>query len=390
MLRVLHVTEAPGWGIFSLLAEFTREQVDRGNDVHVLAPERIRRLPGVRHHDWRVERGRPLTYLRGIRQLRRTLHEVRPDVVHLHSFFGGFFGRLPLLSGLGDVPVVYQPHAWAFNVVELSRVRSVIAGWERLAGRRTDVLVANCAEEVEEGRQEGAAVDGVSLGIALDTTRFAPVDADEQARLRAELGVREAGVLLCLGRWAKQKGQDQLIRAWEADPLPAAELVLVGIEDPAPLEDLAPTEWGRSIRVVPTLTDVRPWLWACDLLVLPSRYEGSAVTVPEALACGRPVVATAVNGVQEELLDGPYPPAGAVVPLGDMAALLREAGRRLRDRPLRDAEGMAGRTRALALFDARVVVDRLDAAYARAIAVRRTRAAARRRRPAGQATEPAA
>ncbi len=376
MRRVLHITEAPGWGIFSLLAEFTREQISRGHDVHVLAPDQMRRLPGVRHHDWTIERGRPQSYPGGIRQLRRTLREVRPDVVHLHSFFGGFFGRLPLLSGLGHVPVVYQPHAWAFNVVELSKVKVLIEGWERLAGRRTDVMVANCLEEVEEGRRAKAATEGISLGIALDTDRFAPVDEAEQRRHRADLGVRADGVLLCLGRLAKQKGQDQLVAAWEAQPLPDAELVLVGIDGPAELAALAPTQWGTTIRVVESLTDVRPWLWASDLLVLPSRYEGSAVTVPEALACGRPVVTTAVNGVREQVVNGPLPPAGAVVPLGDMTALLSEASRRLTDPELRLAEGRSARERALDLFETRVVVDRLEDAYDRAIAARRTKVSA--------------
>lgn len=373
--RVLHVTEAPGWGIYSLLVEFTREQHARGDEVHVLAPPAMRRLADVTHHDWSVARGKPWTYPFGLRDLRRTVAEVRPDVVHLHSFFGGLFGRLPMVSGLGDVPTVYQPHAWAFNVVELARAKKVIEAWERNAGRRTDVMVANCIEEVDEGRAVGAATAGISLGIALDTDRFQPVDAEERGRLRAELGLGAGGVLLCLGRLAKQKGQDQLVTAWEAAPLTDAELVLVGIDEPAELAALAPTQWGSTIRAVPSVTDVRPWLHAADLLVLPSRYEGSAVTVPEAMACGLSVVTTAVNGVQEEVVDGPHPPAGAVVPLGDMTALLAESARRLGDPELAAAEAVAARARAVDMFATAVVVDKLDAAYEQAIATRAGRAA---------------
>lgn len=366
MLRVLHVTEAPGWGIFSLLKEFTREQSGRGYDVHVLVPQRMQSLEGVRRHDWSISRARPATYPRGMRELRRTIREVKPDVIHLHSFFAGFFGRLPILSGVGDVPVVYQPHAWAFNVVELAKVRLIIEAWERFAGRRTDVMVANCAEEVEEGRSAGAARDGIPLGIAVNTAHFAPVDEAERAQLRAELGLAASGVLLCLGRWAKQKGQDQLVAAWEAHPLPEAELVLVGIDDAAALKQLAPTQSGATIRAVQSVRDVRPWLWAADVLLLPSRYEGSAVTVPEAMACGRPVVTTSVNGVREQVVDGPHPPAGAVVPLSDMDALLGESARRLGDPELARTEGIAARARALDLFETKAVVDRLDTAYLRA------------------------
>ncbi len=375
MLRVLHVTEAPGWGVFSLIKQFAGEQQARGHEVHILAPDRMVRIKGARHHDWSISRARPTTYPRGILQLRRTIATVKPDVIHLHSFFGGFFGRLPVLSGLGDIPVVYQPHAWAFNVVGLARARTLISAWERFAGRRTDVVVANCEEEVEEGRQAGAARDAITLGIAVDTERFRPVDNASRSRYRAELGVGKPGVLLCLGRLAKQKGQDQLVAAWEAHPLPDAELILVGIDDPASLRSLAPAQWDTTIRAVPSVRDVRPWLWACDVLVLPSRYEGSAVTVPEALACGRPVVGTMVNGVREQVVDPPHPPAGAVVPLGDMPGLLRQAARRVTDQDLAAAEGVAGRRRAVDFFDTAAVVDRLDAAYERA---RSNRSLARR------------
>ncbi|MBA2415665.1 MAG: glycosyltransferase [Geodermatophilaceae bacterium] len=367
MLRVLHVTEAPTWGVFSLIKEFTREQSARGYDVHVLAPPRMLRLSGdVRQHDWSISRGRPRSYLRGVHELRRTIREVKPDIIHLHSFFGGLFGRLPVLSGLDDVAIVYQPHAWAFNMVELARVRLLVKAWERFAGRRTNVMVANCAEEVEEGRRAGIAGDGIPLGIALDTDHFTPVDEATRGHWRSELGVTTPGILLCLGRLAKQKGQDQLVAAWEANPLPDAELVLVGIDESASLEPLAPTQWGKTIRPVQSVHDVRPWLWACDVLVLPSRYEGSAVTVPEAMACGRTVVTTLVNGVREGVLEGPHPPAGAIVPLGAMEELLSQCARRLDDPELARAEGMAGRLRALDLFKTQEVVDRLDAAYQQA------------------------
>ena len=369
MLRVLHISEVSIGGIFSLLKDFTREQSARGHDVHILASPTMLALDGARH-DWSLRRRRPATYPRAVLELRRTIRTVEPDVIHLHSFFGGFFGRLPILSGLGDVPVVYQPHAWAFNVVWLSKVRILIQAWERFAGRRTDVIVANCSEEVEEGRRAGVAREGTPLGVAVDTQHFSPVDEATRSHWRTTLGVSQPGLLLCLGRLATQKGQDQLVKAWEANPLPDAELVFVGIDKPEPLAALAPTQWGKTVRAVPNVRDVRPWMWACDVLVLPSRYEGAAVTVPEAMACGRPIVTTKVNGVQEQVVDGPEPPAGAIVALGAMDDMLREAGRRLTEPGLANAEGAAARERAVEKFETKTVVDRLDAAYRKACARR--------------------
>ncbi len=145
------------------------------------------------------------------------------------------------------------------------------------------------------------------------------------------------------------------------------ELVFVGIDDDTPLRALAPSQWGRTVRAVPTVTDVRPWLWACDTLVLPSRYETVSLAVAEAMACGRPAVATSVNGVAETVVGKPWPPGGSVVPVGDMVGLLRESATLLADADLRAERGAAARVRALEQFTPGVVVDRLDCAYREAI-----------------------
>jgi glycosyltransferase involved in cell wall biosynthesis len=295
------------------------------------------------------------------------LRSVRPDVIHLHSFLAGFFGRLPLVSD--QVPVVYQPHAWSFDLFG-PRLRPLITGWERLAARRTDMLVGNCLDELDEGYRAGVLGDSMPLGVAVDTSLYHPVEESERLTRRRETGLPSSNVLLCLGRLARQKGQDQLIQAWERSPLPDTTLLFAGPGDWESLRGLAPTQWNISIRCVPEQRDVRPWLWACDLLVLPSRYETVAVVVAEAMACGRPVVAVRVNGVAEAVLSGTHPPAGAVVPQGAMAQLLEEAGHRLADRAQLAAEGAAGRTRAEELFATSAVVDRLHKAYDRAHAVR--------------------
>jgi glycosyltransferase involved in cell wall biosynthesis len=208
------------------------------------------------------------------------------------------------------------------------------------------------------------------LGVAVDAGHFHPVGTDERARLRGERDLNDARTLVCVGRLAWQKGQDQLVAKWEEAPPPSTELVLVGPGDTTELEAAAPTQWGKSIRWVGEQDDVRPWVWSADVLVMPSRYEGVPVVIGEAMACGVPVVATAFNGTREALLDPPGDPCGAVVPLGDMAALLREAQRRLDSADLIAAEAMAGPQRAAQLYEPVLVADRLEAAYLEAIASR--------------------
>lgn len=368
-MRVLHVSEVSWGGVVSLLRDFTTEQVARGHDVFLLAPPDLPDLPdaGVRRLPWSIRRDRPGTWWRAARELRDAVRRHEPDVIHLHSAFAGLVGRLPVLAGTGDVPVVYQPHAWSFEVFAGGLARGLAQRWERAAGRRTQVLVANCTDELDVGRRVGLATPGFALGVPIDVEHFHPVPTDQRDRCRDATGARAPRTVLCLGRLARQKGQDLLVAEWERRPLPDCELVLVGPGDTEPLRRLAPTQWGRSIRWVGDQADVRPYLWACDVLVLPSRYETVAVVVAEAMACARPVVAAAVNGAAMAVTDGPRPAGGTVVPLGDVATLLTEAASLVADPVRRDRLGAAGRERVVGTFTRPLVVDRLDAAYHSAV-----------------------
>jgi glycosyltransferase involved in cell wall biosynthesis len=160
-----------------------------------------------------------------------------------------------------------------------------------------------------------------------------------------------------------------LVAAWEADPIGDCELILVGPGDTAALERLAPSQWGQTIRAVGESRDVRPWLWASDLLVLPSRYETVAVVVGEAMASGRAVVATDVNGAREVLLEGDLRPAGAVAATTDMKMLLLQSQRLLDDAERRSAMAAAALQRTRSLFSPDLIGDRLEGAYKEAIAL---------------------
>ena len=106
-------------------------------------------------------------------------------------------------------------------------------------------------------------------------------------------------------------------------------------------------------------------------MVLASRYEGGPLVVVEAMATGLPTVSTAVAGAAESLLEGTEPPAGAVVPLEDMSALVAALAIRVADPELRRSEAEAGPRRAAARCAPTAVAGRAEVAYRDAIARRR-------------------
>ena len=372
-MRVLHVAEVSHGGVVSLVRDFAQAQVRAGHDVHLLLRPDVQGAAGTVHH-WSPQRRKPLSLLRAIQDLRSTVRAVRPDVVHLHSFFPGLLGRLVRQ----DVPVatVYQPHSWAFQAVPRA-VEPAVVAWERFAARRATAVITNCQDEWAEAESRGVRAGVRIVGVPVDTTRFLPVSWERRAQLRAELGLTARYVVVCVGRLCAQKGQDLLATAWEAHPVPDSVLVLVGPGDPGYLARLAPNTFGDTIVHVGAQQDVRPWLWAADLAVLPSRYEGQSVAMAEALACGTPLVMTDVNGGREAVSPDTPEAAGAVVAVGDMAGVLGEVTLRLTgERSRLQVEGAAARERAIALFDRETVMRRVESAYQDAIAAARPSVAA--------------
>ncbi|WP_241778569.1 glycosyltransferase, partial [Streptomyces sp. AcH 505] len=159
-----------------------------------------------------------------------------------------------------------------------------------------------------------------------------------------------APVVVCVGRLCRQKGQDVLLRAWEliAHRSPQARLVLVGDgPDEARLRAAAP----RSVLFAGPVADTSPWYLAADLVVLPSRWEGMAVAPLEAMASGRPVVLSDVDGARESLPPGRED--HCLVPPEDSRALAAAVSALLGDKVLREALGRASQQHVLSTFDVR-------------------------------------
>jgi glycosyltransferase involved in cell wall biosynthesis len=348
-LRVLHVAQPTDGGVAGYVVAACRDQAARGWDVAVACPpggrlaEDLANL-GVPWLAWPARRG-PGGTRDEARRLGRLARARRPDVVHLHASKAGLAGRLALR---GAVPTLFQPHAWSWLAVE-GAVRRACIAWERAAARWTDLFVCVGAAEAEQGRAMRVPGRYAVVRNGVDLDRFRPAGDRAPDRRRAPLAV-------CVGRVTRQKGQDVLVAAWRLvrERCPEAELVLVGEGDLLPALRAAGTP---GVRFVGAVDDVRPWLEAADLVVLPSRWEGLPLTALEALATGRPVVASAVPGLVEIVA----PAVGALVPPDDPAALAGALVPRLRDPSLAAAEGAAA-ARHARQFDISRTFDRLAVA----------------------------
>ncbi|MFJ6082781.1 glycosyltransferase [Streptomyces sp. NPDC092369] len=358
--RVLHLTQPVDGGVARVVTDLTRAQLAAGLDVTVACPQspltdRLRSLGAdVRH--WEAARSPGPTLVREVRRLGRVLADVRPDLVHAHSAKAGLAGRLAVR---GRIPTVFQPHAWSFEAVG-GTTAALALRWERWGARWASQVV--CVSEGERATGVHAGIDGrwTVVPNGIDPERFHPAAVDTVRAALLPDGDPAAPLVVCVGRLCRQKGQDVLLDAWEAvvRRVPAARLVLVGDgPDRAQLAARAP----ESVVFAGAVADPVPWYQAADLVVLPSRWEGMALAPLEAMACGRPVVVTDVDGARESL-----PPELAprcLVPPDRPAQLADAVAELLLDPLLRESLGHHGRRYVLSTHDVRHAAEAVAAVY---------------------------
>ncbi|MER7111096.1 glycosyltransferase [Streptomyces sp. NPDC000229] len=362
----LHVVQPGDGGVARVVTDVVGAQLELGMRVAVACPPGTplavaADVCGADVHPWRAGREPGPRLVAESRRIAELVDLVRPDLVHAHSAKAGLAARIAVR---GRVPTVYQPHAWSFEAVD--GVAGALARyWERWAARWTDRVI--CVSDAERLRGQRAGVRALWSVVhnGVDAQRFRT--GPGRGAARAALGLPpSAPLVVCVGRLCRQKGQDTLLEAWTAvlDRVPHARLVLVG-DGPAAGALHAAAERFRgpgaagavgavgppSVTFTGAVADPAPWYRAADLVVQPSRWEGMALAPLEAMAGGRPVLLTDVDGARESL-----PPGHAtycLIPPGDPAALAKGLTVLLQRPVLREALGRQAQQHVLRRFDVR-------------------------------------
>jgi glycosyltransferase involved in cell wall biosynthesis len=274
---------------------------------------------------------------------------------------------------------LFHSYVMAAPAARLARVPVLIAGRrslgffkrgnrlalavERVATRWTDFLVANATAIADEVRRDER-VPSAKISVipnGMEPNEFEPAEpADVDTALP---------VVLCVANFATHKGHRYLLEACgmlQRSGRPCT-LVLIGDGAERPGLQRLTDRLGLDVRFLGARTDVARFLARADAVVLPSLYEGSSNAVMEAMAAGRPLVATAVGGTPE-LLEG----RGVLVPPADSAAIAEGLDQVLGDPEAAADLGRKAREWAMANLTADVMVDRYITLYQQLLESRRT------------------
>ncbi len=302
-----------------------------------------RELPGVRVHfvPRLVRPIRPWKDLGALFDLKRILLEEAPDIVHTHSSKAGILGRWA--ARLAGVPVVlHSIHGFGFNDHQSWPVRQAFVLAERAAGRVTDGFTADAADNFTKGRRHHVLHGRPEQVIrcAIRPERFAP-DPQAVAGVRRELGVPDnhlvVGMVGCL---KPQKAPVDFVRAAGAvlEKCPDTTFFIAGDGVLRPEVEAAVSRHGleERFRLLGWREDVPVLLQLCDIVALSSLWEGLPRVFPQAMACGRPIVANRVDGAPEAVEDGV---TGFLVEPGRPQMLAGRIVELLEDRQLRERMG---------------------------------------------------
>jgi glycosyltransferase involved in cell wall biosynthesis len=279
-------------------------------------------------------------------RLRALIGAFGPDIVHAHLPPAELYVRLAL-AGRTEPLVITRHNDERF---------ASVAGQRRLsrwcAGRAARVICISDA--VRRWTTEDPA--GPRLAAARCTViRYGLDHGPVLAAAPAADLAGEGPLVGTLARLVPQKGLDVLLEAFARIP-PPARLVIAGsgplreaLQARAARPDLA----GR-VRLLGPRADAAAVMAALDLFVLPSRWEGFGLVLLEAMAAGRPIVASRVSAIPEVVQDGT---TALLVPPDDPAALAGAMRALLDDPARRQAMGEAGRARVQRLFTPQRMVD---------------------------------
>jgi len=319
----------------------------------------------------------PLRDAVAILRLARLIRRVRPHILHTHTAKAGAVGRLAaLLAGGARPPIVvhtFHGHVLRgyFDPLRTAGFRQL----ERWLATKTTALVA-VSPQVRD--------DLVSLGVAprerfvvvrvgIELEQRVAAERDGRGESRRVLGIGpDRFAVGWIGRMTGVKRTDDVLRAFRRlrDRGVDACLCMIGDGPDRPAVERRAHELGlmRDTLFLGYQEEVAPFYAAFDAMILPSINEGTPVSAIEALAAGRPVVATRVGGVPDVVREGED---GFLVEAGDVDALADRLARLAADPELRERLGAAGRARVIPRYSVERLVDDIDLLYRSLLATAR-------------------
>lgn len=271
------------------------------------------------------------------------IHQIKPDIIHAHSSKAGVVARVA--GWICKVPVVFTAHGWGFTPGTPNKRRMVALIAEKLLASLTTKLIC-----VSENDRQLALSLGVGNKNSLKVVRYGINNIPVNRASPSQQPPR----LIMVARFNEQKDQTTLLKAIAQLKDNSIHLDLVGsgpsLESCKALAKSLGIE--NQVSFLGDRRDVPDLLAQSQIFILSTHYEGLPISILEAMRAGLPVVATSVNGIPEEVVDGK---TGFLAPRQDVQALADALHTLINSPEIRQQMGEAGREK----FEQEFTVERM-------------------------------
>jgi glycosyltransferase involved in cell wall biosynthesis len=321
-IRVVHICKVKGIAgaerhLLHLLPALARDHVD-ARMIVLEDPA----TPAIGFCDELRRRGIPVAVVRTslsmdptlVSRITSQLRCLEPDLVHTHLFHADLYG-LAAARRAGIQATVSSRHD--NNPFR----RGAIVRWLNRRAMRNARRIVTISHALARFARRVEGADEASIVPIHYGLRVESISKDERDRTRAAFGCRDGESLIgFVGRLIEQKGVDVLLDAFPAirNHHPRSRLVIVGDGPLRQKMHARAKTIGSGVFFAGWIDDAMRAMAACDVMVMPSRWEGLGLAALEALACARPLVASDVDALPEIVRDRE---TGLLVPPGDPEAL---------------------------------------------------------------------
>lgn len=363
-IRIVHVAGSAQWAGGEVFLQLMAEHLDkRAFELRVICPENGPLQAEMQRRGIPCEMiplG-PLGHPGPLWKLRRLLRDWRPSIVQSHGARSNFYAAL----AAGSIPHVATIHNALTDYPIPRWKKSIYQIFNSLMVSQTNriICVANSLRDDIVRHHSTAAGKTAVIHNGVDFRRFRS-DPHRRAETRKNLELGSAWTLGIIGRLTPQKGHIYLLDALQLAraELDSCQILIIG-DGPLRtfLEKRSVALGLRSLcRFLGRREDIPAMLDAVDAIALPSVSEGFPYVVLEAMAMGKPVIASRVNGVEEIISTGDE---GFLVPARNAAALADSIRRARTDVPESRARAKKGNKRVHDLFSTERWIDRWQNLY---------------------------
>ncbi|MDR6567619.1 Glycosyltransferase involved in cell wall bisynthesis [Chitinophaga ginsengisegetis] len=295
------------------------------------------------------------------KKVKKFMQDQRIDIVHVHGTRANT-NVLWAARRLG-LPVVYTIHGWSFHDGLHPLAKRLRIAAEKFITGKTQVNICVSESNRQTGIKAFKDFTGIVVRNGVNLQKFNP---DQQyPDLRAEYGIPENKLLICfIARMTYQKDPVCMVKGFAAALQQAPDLHLLMIGDgelmAAAVNAAAEAGVEKQVTFAGFRQDVPAVLHAGDIYCLPSLWEGFPIGVLEAMAMGKAVIASDVDGTKEAVKDGEN---GLLVPSGNPAALGAAIVRVAKDHTLRTTLQNNAKAAIAANFNVAGMTEKIAAVY---------------------------